>query len=76
MPSSAWDIRHIRLQPAPPTVAACTTYGCSLHHLRLQVKADIEAYAAACDVFEEYMTELDKLATEDWISFRQVRPPQ
>ena len=36
MPSSAWDIRHMRLQSQPPTVAVSTTYGCSLHHLRLQ----------------------------------------
>ena len=35
------------------------------------VKADIEAYVSSCAVFEEYMTELDKLATGDWISFRQ-----
>ena len=35
------------------------------------VKADIEAYVSSCAVFEEYMAELDKLATEDWISFRQ-----
>ena len=27
---------HLRLQPGPPPVAAWTTYGCSLDHLRLQ----------------------------------------
>jgi len=34
------------------------------------VKADIESYVASCALFEEYMAELEKLATEDWISFR------
>ena len=47
MPSSAWDIRHIRLQPAPPMVAACTTYGCSLHHLRLQLPTPTVAASTA-----------------------------
>ena len=28
-------------------------------------------YVASCAVFEEYTAELDKLAKEDWISFRQ-----
>ena len=35
------------------------------------VKSDLEAYVTSCTFFEEYMAELDKLATEDWISFRQ-----
>ena len=35
------------------------------------VKADIEAYVSSCAVFEGYMAELDTLAKEDWISFRQ-----
>ena len=35
------------------------------------VKADIDSYVSSCAVFEEYMAELDALAKEDWISFRQ-----
>lgn len=35
------------------------------------VRADIESYVASCNLFEEYMAELGKLAHEDWISFRQ-----
>lgn len=35
------------------------------------VKADLESYVASCALFEEYMTELEKLSSEDWISFRQ-----
>ena len=35
------------------------------------VRADIEAYVGSCDLFEEYMGELDALGKEDWISFRQ-----
>ena len=35
------------------------------------LRADIESYVASCAVFEEYTAELDKLAKEDWISFRQ-----
>jgi len=35
------------------------------------VEADIESYVASCALFEEYMAELEKLASEDWISFRQ-----
>ena len=31
------SLHHLRLQPASRTVAACTTYGCSLHPLRRQV---------------------------------------
>ena len=35
------------------------------------VRADVEAYVEVFAVFEEYMADLDKLAQEDWISFRQ-----
>ena len=35
------------------------------------LRADIDSYVASCAVFEEYTTALDKLASEDWISFRQ-----
>ena len=35
------------------------------------LRADIESYVASCALFEEYSKELDKLAGEDWISFRQ-----
>ena len=31
---------HVRLQPPSPTVAASLTYGCSLRHLRLQVRTE------------------------------------
>ena len=34
------------------------------------LRADIESYMASCVLFEEYTTELDTLAKEDWISFR------
>ena len=29
-------LRHLRVQPAPPTLAACTAYACSLRHPRVQ----------------------------------------
>eukprot|EP00327_Prymnesium_parvum_P015469 CAMPEP_0113281722 /NCGR_PEP_ID=MMETSP0008_2-20120614/28451_1 /TAXON_ID=97485 /ORGANISM="Prymnesium parvum" /LENGTH=3313 /DNA_ID=CAMNT_0000132155 /DNA_START=19 /DNA_END=9960 /DNA_ORIENTATION=- /assembly_acc=CAM_ASM_000153 len=35
------------------------------------LRADIKAYVSSCSFFEEYTTELRKLAEEDWISFRQ-----
>ena len=30
------SLRHLRLQPLPPTVAVSASYGCSLRHTRLQ----------------------------------------
>lgn len=36
-----------------------------------QVRADIDSYVASCALFEQYMSGLEKLAAEDWISFRQ-----
>ena len=35
------------------------------------LRADIESYVASCALFEQYTKELDELAKEDWISFRQ-----
>ena len=35
------------------------------------LRADIESYVASCALFEQYSKELDELAAEDWISFRQ-----
>ena len=35
------------------------------------IKADIESYVASCDFFESFMGELEALAAEDWVSFRQ-----
>ena len=36
MTAASISLQHLRLQPPSPTVAAPITYGCSLHHLRLQ----------------------------------------
>ena len=31
-----YRLQHLGLQPSAHTVAACITYGCSLHYIRLQ----------------------------------------
>ena len=62
---------YIRLQPRPHTVAASVTYGCSLRHIRLQVRFDWhhkaqpalrlrtqpEAVVAAKDAFSRQLLE-------------------
>ena len=41
------SLRHLRLPPPPPTVAASATYGCSLRHLRLQAHRCCRSSGAA-----------------------------